>query len=127
MFSRKSLLTACGVAVFGLAMAASAHGDSPTKMTYLTFSGPVALPGVTLPAGSYIFEQPIVEAPDVVQVRSRDRKKLHFLAFTMRVDRPSGLAANRLVMMGEAPAGQAPPVKAWFPAGYHRGYEFIYR
>jgi hypothetical protein len=127
MFSRRSLLTACGVTVFGLAMAVSVHGDTPTKLTYLTFSGPVALPGVSLPAGTYMFEQPVQEAPDVVQVRTRDRKRIYYLGFTMRVDRPSGLPANRLVTMGEAPAGQPPPIKAWFPAGYQRGYEFIYR
>src|SRR5512147_2002355 len=54
MAHRWSWLTAFGV-VLGLAAgAASLHAwTTPAGLSYLTFSGPVALPGVTLQAGTY--------------------------------------------------------------------------
>ena len=40
-------------------MAASTYGWDPFQRTgrYLTFNRPVAIPGVTLAAGTYIFER----------------------------------------------------------------------
>lgn len=42
--------------------------------SYLTFSGPVSLPGVTLPADTYLFRFPSRRTTrSVIQVLSRDR------------------------------------------------------
>ena len=38
------------------AFAPAAHADDFTKLTLLTFSGPVDVPGITLPAGTYRFQ-----------------------------------------------------------------------
>src|SRR5713226_10573891 len=55
-----------------------AQASEVDKLTYLTFSGPVEIPGVGLPAGTYIFK---IANPnsglDVVQVLSRDRKTVY--------------------------------------------------
>ncbi len=101
---------------------------SPEKTTYLTFNRPVALPGVELAPGTYIFEvaTPLTSAA-VVRVSSRDRSKLFLTAYTNVIDRPAGLPADHLVSFGEAVGGQAPPIRAWFPEGASRGHEFIYR
>ena len=129
MFNRKSVLTACGVAILGLVMTAPGNaGVDATRMNHLTFSGPVALPGTTLRAGTYIFElaDPIV-SPDLVRVLNRDRSRVYLTVFTMKTERPEGMPADRLVSFGEARAGIAPPITAWFPVGESTGHQFIYR
>ena len=43
----------CCAAALTAVMAPGARADEWNKKTILTFSGPVQIPGVTLPAGSY--------------------------------------------------------------------------
>jgi hypothetical protein len=101
--------------------------DSASRMTYATFNRPVALPGVELNAGTYIFELANPNGDlSIVRVSSRDRSKIFLMAFTRIVDRPAGLPADRTVTLGEAPANKPAPVKAWFPSTSGSGHEFIY-
>jgi hypothetical protein len=101
--------------------------DSESRTTYATFNRPVALPGVELSAGTYIFELASPHSQlNIVRVSSRDRSKIFLTAFTRIVERPAGLPANRMVTLGEARASEPPPVKAWFPAASGNGHEFIY-
>ena len=125
MSKSKLVLVSCVAIVTGLLAARTASGDV-SHTNYLTFSAPFALPGVTLPAGTYTFEAGIPGSYDVVRVMSRDRGQLYFTAFTKRVDRPRGLSANRQIVFREGPATMAPPVKAWFPIGGAIGHEFLY-
>ena len=62
-----------------------------------------------------------------MRVSSRDRKKVYLTAFTITVDRPAGLPANRVITVGEARDGDPLPIKAWFPSPSGTGHEFIYR
>jgi arginine exporter protein ArgO len=115
-----------GVLAAAVLLGVSLHArGNVSDTTYLTFSGAVSLPGVTLGAGTYIFERADQNTPDIVRVTSRDRRQVYFMAFTRTVDRPRGLG-NRLVLLGEAAAGTAPPIKAWFPLGDVSGHQFIY-
>lgn len=126
MFNRKSLAAACGAAILGLVMAASSNASTNAKTTYLTFSGRVALPGVTLGAGTYTFELVDSTSRNIVLVRSRDTSRVQWMGFTMRTRRPAGVRADRLATLGEAPRGTPPPVTAWYPLGESTGYQFIY-
>ena len=45
----------CGAAILAACLAPAAHADEWTKLTYFTFSAPVEMPGMVLPAGSYKF------------------------------------------------------------------------
>lgn len=121
-------IAAVGALFLGFAAASPGAwgGSAANHTTYLTFSGAVALPGVQLNAGTYIFEVANPETSgNVVRVSSRDRSKIYLLAFTDFIDRPAGLRADQFVSLGEAPRGMAPPVKAWFPPG-GSGRQFIY-
>jgi hypothetical protein len=93
----------------------------------ITFSRPIALPGVVLPAGSYTFE---VVNPDsssaVVRVAHRDTHQVYFSGFTMAAVRPANLPADRVVTVGEAPAGGAIPITAWYPTGRVAGHRFVW-
>ena len=129
MTRRFSFLAAL-VAFLGLAGGVtSIHAlTMANRLTYLTFSEPVALPGVTLAAGTYAFElaDPISSAT-VVSVRDKTRTKAYFMGFTRRVDRPNGMAETDSVSFGEAPRGQARPIVAWYPPDSSTGLKFIYR
>lgn len=128
MLTHRSLVAACGAAVLGLVLTAPAQGAGPAlHTTYLTFSGRFSLPGVSLGAGTYIFERVSPTAGTVVQVLSQDRSQAYYLGFTMRVDRPRDWRADRVVLLDETPPGTPVRVKAWFPVGEPRGYEFVYK
>jgi hypothetical protein len=128
MFSRNSFITIWG-AVIGLGLttatlSALPRGDSE----YLTFSGPVRLPGVTLGAGTYIFEVVDLQSSrDVVQVRNKATYQVSFLGFTRAVDRPAALRRGQSIVFGEAPRSVAPPILAWYPLGESRGHEFVHK
>ena len=75
MFTRTLKVTAVGGALLlGLAVSAYSNGWADVHhRDYITFSAPVAIPGVTLPAGTYRFEMPSSTASDgIVSVSSRD-------------------------------------------------------
>jgi hypothetical protein len=95
------------------------------RMNNLTFSGPVALPGVALTAGTYIFERTDMD-PRLVRVSSQDRSRVFYTGFTREVRRPAGMRPDRSVTFGEAPAGVAPRIAAWYPVGGSTGHQFIY-
>jgi hypothetical protein len=113
--------------VVAAVVSTGAWAGGAEKTTYLTFNQPVALPGTQLSPGTYVFEVATPESSAaVVRVASRDRSKVYLMAYTRMIDRPAGLPANHPVMFGEAPRGEAPPIRAWFPEGASQGHEFIY-
>src|SRR5262249_31722096 len=64
--------------ILGAAMCQSAFADAWNKKTKVTFSGPVQIPGVSLPAGSYVFK--LVESSsnrNVVQVTNLREDKVY--------------------------------------------------
>jgi hypothetical protein len=111
----------------GATASTSAWVDSSSRLSFVTFNGTVALPGVVLPAGSYIFELASPHADqELVRVSSRDRSKVYLTTFTTIVKRPAGLPADRIVTLGETARDGATPVKAWFPSRSADGFEFVY-
>jgi hypothetical protein len=124
MGKRKSASAVVCIIVL-LAAAVSLYGQSANRTTFVTVSGPVALPGVTLGAGTYVFEviDPITNN-DIVTVLNKDRSKVYYSGFTRRVDRPTGQVGA--VSIEEAPPGAAPRILAWYPIGLSTGHGFIY-
>jgi len=129
MLNTKTLV---GVSVaFGLALAAVAT-ESVGSVTRgdrakLSFSRAVALPGVTLAPGTYLFE--IVDAGhlDIVRVRNGRNNQPEFMGYTNRVPRPSRLKGGlSSVTFGEAPLSEPSPIQVWFPADGSDGRQFIY-
>ena len=125
--TRRGTLAVLGLALVGLVAAAPGDaGVDSHRTTELTFSRPFSLPGVTLGAGTYIFERAAPQsAIEVVRVSSRDRRFVYYMGFTQLVDRPRG--ATSPVTFGEAPAGSAIPVREWYPTGTNTGHRFLYR
>src|SRR5215510_13944857 len=104
----------CGAIALTAFLAPSAHADEWNKRTYLTFSGPVQIPGATLPAGTYTFE---LANPDtirhVIRVSEKDTNRPMALFMTIpneRVEAPD----DNLIMFAERPAGSPPAIQVWF-------------
>lgn len=122
----KAICCAAAIAVMTVFVAPNARADEWNKRTYLTFSGPVQIPGATLPAGTYLFQ---LADPDnarhVVMVASKDGTKVYGMFITIpndRLDTPD----NNVVMFGESPAGTAQAIQAWWYPGDRTGEEFVY-
>ena len=127
MFRDAALLASVvAVAVILTASASQAFNMAPLAMANnLTFSRSVMLPGITLAAGTYVFESgPGGTNPNIVRVMSQNRQKLFYLGFTSPVVRPRGHEPSVLTF-GEAAIGAA-PILAWYPVGSNQGHEFIY-
>ena len=125
--TRRGTLAVLGLALVGLVAAAPGDaGVDTNRTTQLTFSAPFSLPGVTLGAGTYIFERAAPDsAIEVVRVSSRDRRFIYYMGFTELVEKPRGVASP--VTFGEAAKGSASPVRAWYPTGTNTGHRFLYR
>ena len=126
MLNPKSIVVAAVVVIALSALSAGVFAVAPNTM-YLTFSGPVGLPGVTLPAGTYIFER--VDMPDridLVRVSARNRSHVYLTAFTRTIDRPRNLKASQAVTFREGRPGAAPEIASWFPMGAAEGHQFVY-
>jgi hypothetical protein len=122
---RKLLLSAGAFAMLtgGIVTTAYAQG-TPDHRTFFTFSQPIHLPSVTLPAGTYLFR--FADAShNVVQVLSKDGKNSYGLFFAIPSERPD-VALMPEVQFHETPAGWAPAVKAWWYPGERTGHELIY-
>ena len=115
----------CAGALVAL-LAPSASADDWNKKTFLTFSGPVQVPGITLPAGTYTFKlADLTGNRHVVQVFDKDEKKIYttLLAIPNQRMEPSD---KPLVLFSERPAGSPQAVKVWFYPGETIGNEFVY-
>jgi hypothetical protein len=123
MTNWKSVRIGCAAAALALMVAGSVMALGVNHQNKLTFSRPVALPGVVLPAGSYTFDL-ASDTADVVVVRNRT--KVFYMGFTNQVLRPTWMPSGGLVMIGEAPANEPPPVTAWYEIGGTIGHEFRY-
>jgi hypothetical protein len=126
MRTRTILLAAC-VTWLALMATVSTHAFSLTRYNDLTFSGPVALPGMTLGAGTYRFEiaNPTSGA-NVVRVSNPRTQQVYFMRHTMRVSRPHMLPDDHIVTFGEAPAGEPMPIRIWYPRDGGDGHRFVY-
>lgn len=130
--TRRTLLAAvAGLALTGftapVATRAHENADDLNRMMYVKFTHPVALPGVSLGAGTYVFELPApVDAWSVVRVTSQDRRTVYLTAFTHVVERPRGLRPDQAISFGEAAPNLPQPIRVWWPAAESTGREFIY-
>jgi hypothetical protein len=118
------LMGTCAALVLGATLA-TAQTDS-SRTTIVTFSAPVVLPGVTLPAGSYMFKLADSQTNrNIVQVFDKDRSKIFatILAIPAQRQKP---ADETVITFREAPANAAPAVQYWYYPGETQGQEFAY-
>ena len=96
------------------------------KKTIFTFSQPVELPGVALPAGTYVFKVlDSLSDRNIVQVFNKDETKLigTFVTIPDYTPQPS---EKTIVKFSETSAGGPKAIKEWFYPGENVGWEFVY-
>ena len=123
---RHVVFLACSVALLACVMETPSTAQTLDKRTLFTFSGPVSMPGVTLPAGKYLFR---LANPDsgrnVVQVLNADGTKPYGMFFAMRAERFEPASTPEVRFM-ETAAGMPAAIKTWWYPGERSGYEFVY-
>src|SRR6476660_5102150 len=120
----KALL--CGLAV-AMLIAPAVRADECNRETFLTFSGPVQLPGLTLPAGTYKFKLADPGNGNLNAIGIWDKAGTHFYRALQTVRHPRMEAPkDPVVLFDETPAVQPQAVKAWFYPNERTGYEFIW-
>jgi len=122
MFKRIATLLSCAL-LFAIGLA---KADAWDKKTVMTFSQPVELPGIVLPAGTYVFK--LLDSPSerhIVQVFDKDETKIFatILAIPNYRLKP---AEDTVLRFEERPRGVPDAVKAWFYPGDNFGQEFAY-
>jgi hypothetical protein len=118
------ILAGCGALLLGATMASAQLATQNDTM--VTFSAPVSLPGVTLPAGSYLFKLADSQVNrNVVQVFAQDRSKIFATILAVPAERTEP-ADETVITFKEAPANSAPAVQYWYYPGDKRGQEFVY-
>jgi hypothetical protein len=122
----KRLLTASVLVVLVHVMASGANASTYDKRTYFTFNQSVALPGVTLPAGTYMFR---LADPDtsrrVIQVSDKQGTQSYAMLLTMPAYRTDAAKDSEIRFL-ETPAGAPRAVNAWWYVGDNTGYQFMY-
>ena len=116
----------CCAAALTAIVAPGARADEWNKKTILTFSGPVQIPGATLPAGSYVFK--LADIPGnrhVVQVFDKDEKKIYTTMLAVPNQRMEA-SDKSIVLFSERATGSPQAVKVWYYPGDTIGNEFVY-
>ena len=122
----KALISTCMLMALVCGAVAPASAATFDKRTYFTFSQPVGLPGVTLPAGSYTFRlvSPFSD-PKVVQVT--DRAGMHSYAMLMAIPATRFEASTKPeIEFMETGSGVPNAVRGWWYPGETTGYQFLY-
>jgi hypothetical protein len=97
-------------------------GGSPGEH-HLTFSGPVALPGVSLGPGTYIFRKPTTS---VLQVTNGKREP-YAMVMTRPISRPGPSDRYEIVLGAPLTDGSPRRIEAWFAPGESTGQQLMYR
>lgn len=116
----------CAALVGGLVllMAGSSFAQPLDKRVIFRFSGPVTLPGMTLPTGTYLFR---VATPNrnVIQVLSEDGTKIYGTYFAISAHR-NVVPEKPEVRFMETASSMPHAIRTWWYPGDSTGFEFIY-
>ena len=123
-FTRMAAAAACAGLMLAPAVAtAQTPADRHTKVT---FSGPVSIPGKTLPAGTYTFK--IADSPanrNIVQVFDKDEMRLLATLLAVPAEKMDA-EGDPVITFKETPADRPPALRYWYYAGEKTGNEFVY-
>ena len=119
------LLTGC-LACFGAYLAPKAKADEWDRKTVLTFSQPVEVPGIVLPAGTYVFSFLGSTADrNIIEVLSQDEQKL-YATIEALPDYQTDATGETSIVFEEREAGTPHAIKEWFFPDRRYGHVFVY-
>ncbi len=102
------------------------RADEWNKKTIITFDKPVEIPGMVLPAGTYVFRLADSQSDrHIVQVLNKDEN--HVYATILAIPDYRLQPTGQTVIQFEERAANAPQaIQAWFYPGDNYGDEFVY-
>jgi len=115
----------CLVLAFG-AFLPAARADEWDRQMEITFSQPVEVPGVCLPAGTYWFV--LADSSSnryIMQIFSQDWSKIYSTSVTIPTIRPEP-TDQIVVRLAERPHNQPEALMKLYYPGNLTGYEFVY-
>ncbi len=128
MRNRQTTIAAICVATLAMAFAvvapAEVNGAGVNDTTHMTFKHPVRVPGVTLPAGRYVFQ--LTQSRDAVWIVSEEDGKVFGPYLTLPRHRIESTTKRVVVFDRSLEAGDVPTIRAWFGRHRQQGHEFIY-
>jgi hypothetical protein len=125
MLNRNALRLSFLVAAVAALLSTTSLADPLVTSNKLTFRQTVALPGVILPAGSYVFERDRNANNHIVRVMTTNYQRMLYVGFTTPVTRPAGFRSA--ILFGEARSAEPIRIVAWYPLGSAQGHQFQYR
>jgi LPXTG-motif cell wall-anchored protein len=122
----KTLSAIFAVVILGAASSAAGQTYNTDHKTTLTFSQPVEVPGMVLPAGTYTFQiLKMMLDRHVVEIRTADGTKLVTTAVAIPNHRLTA-TGKTVITFHETPAGTPEAIRGWFYPGLKTGEEFVY-
>jgi hypothetical protein len=123
------MLKSIGALALGaLLVAAAVPGLKASEMDHavtMSFSNPVEIPGMVLPAGTYVF-RPLSTDSHAVAIMNQDQNRTLGVALTIPVVKNTP-PDNVEVRMAERHNNNPEAIDSWFYPGDSTGYEFVYR
>jgi len=123
MLTRVSLVVACLAMLFLTVSVRAADWDRKTTMT---FNQAVEIPGMVLPAGTYVFKLADIGTRNVVQVFNEEGTELLTTFFAIPDYRLTPYDETH-IGFAERPAKAPVAIHKWFYPGNNFGLEFPYR
>jgi len=122
----KAIASTIAVAALTFGLGTPARASMSDHHTRFTFSQPIALPGVTLPAGTYVFRlaDPTIDRK-VVQVLDATGRRSYALLHSVPTYRADASNESAVSLM-ETREGMPAAIKTWWPFGENVGFEFVY-
>lgn len=119
----KTLVSACVFAM--VATTGLANAQPSDNRTLFTFNQPVALPGVTLPAGTYQFRLVDELSRKVVQVLDAGGTTSYGIFLTTPAVR-NDVSGDATLQFMETREGMPVAIRSWWSPLTSVGYEFVY-
>jgi len=122
----KTVLTLSLLPLVGGLLPSNARASEWDKLSIVTFSSPVAIPGRVLPAGTYRFELADLESSrNVVRIFSKDESQLFATFAAIRIARIQ--PADKTVIRFKEQTGNNPQaIQVWYYPDDLNGLEFVY-
>ena len=121
----KIVTAVAAAALLTLTIGVAAQDFNSSERSFLTFSGPIEMPGIRLEAGTYVFRLADTPSRNVVQVLNQDESKMLGQWLFVQAQRPE-VSGETVVTFKETTPGATPAVQYWYYPGEKIGKEFIY-
>ena len=96
------------------------------KKVIVTFDQDTEIPGLVLPAGTYVFKlAPVNSSRNIVQVWDETESQLYSTLITVR-EYASDTPDTAYFLLDNSQEGYPPAVVSWFYPGENIGWSFVY-